>query len=39
MSKRTVEGNWTFARAWLRRRLASDSEGGDGPAAGSSERE
>jgi RNA polymerase sigma factor (TIGR02999 family) len=26
VSKRTVEGDWTFARAWLSRELRSDTE-------------
>jgi len=27
VSKRTVEGDWTMARAWLRKRLAEEGEG------------
>ena len=27
VSKRTAEGDWTFARAWLRRELAGDTAG------------
>lgn len=30
VSKRTVEGDWTMARAWLRKRLAEEGEGGEG---------
>jgi hypothetical protein len=26
LSLRTVEGDWTFARAWLKRELAGESQ-------------
>jgi len=34
VSKRTAEGDWTVARAWLRRELAGELGGGDSDSGG-----